>query len=49
MDIKIIVDETVLAEAMALFINAKFSLPLTTEVRIDLGSDGILATIKLED
>ena len=49
MDIKIIVDEAVLREAMALFVNTKFSLPLATEITIAYGTDGILATIKLED
>lgn len=49
MDIKIIVDEAVLREAMALFAHLKLNLPLETPVRIDLGGDGILATITLPE
>lgn len=49
MDIKIIVDETVLREAMRLFASKKFDLPLDTEIRIDLGGDGIIATLNIKE
>lgn len=49
MEVKIIVDETVLREAMRLFAVRKLDLPADTEVRIDLGGDGIIATITLRE
>ena len=49
MEMKIIVDEALLAEAMGLFVSNKLNLPQDTKVRILIGPDGIIATVLLED